>query len=512
MADLSKLSDSDLDALSKGDLKNLSDEGLQHLDDSATAAKSDSSNQPGLMERIVSKLPSTFGNYTPGATPAQASLDNPEATKKLAITGAALGGGEIVAPLAAGIEGLGGVAARVAGGTAVGDAAHVANNYVDDKPLTEGLGKATLIGAGAGAAAEGVGALAGAYGPSTADSLQSLAHEKALQASGAMKKDFKEIFDKDKLDSLGSVLLAKDANGDSIVPAFSSLKSISSNIDDAHAAAGQEIGSIIKPVSDEMGGVINAKKIAEQIAQDPSIQEIGSTPGMEGVAQKIDAHLNTLAKNGENMTLEQAQKLRQGIDKSINFSKRIPEMAGSQPYLAKMRNAISDEMNNVVNTYDQTVGETMSSDRLRMANQAYSKLTQLKDISDNRMAAMAANRAIGLTDTIAGSGGAAVGAGIGHASGMPGGGAVGAVVGGAVGGGANKVARTFGPSLAANVADYSAGLARNATSLSDLVGESPAVIPASLDNINAIFGSQSNSTFADRKLADDALARRMNKK
>lgn len=511
MADLSKLSDSDLDALSKGDVKGLSDEALQHLSDSASAAPEESS-KPGLMERVVSKLPSTFGNYSPGATPAQASLDNPEATKKFAITGAALGGGELVAPFTASIPGIAGSAARVAAGTAVGDAAHVANNYVDDKPLTEGLGKATLIGAGAGAVAEGVGALANKFSDPAADSLQSLAHEKALQASGAMKKDFKEIFDKDKLDSLGSVLLAKDANGDSIVPPFSSLKTISSHIDDAHAAAGQEIGNIIKPVSDEMGGVINAKKIAEQIAQDPSIQEIGSTPGMEGVAQKIEAHLNTLAKNGESMTLEQAQKLRQGIDKSINFSKRIPEMAGSQPYLAKMRNAISDEMNNVVNTYDQTVGETMSSDRLRMANQAYSKLTQLKDISDNRMAAMAANRAIGLTDTIAGSGGAAVGAGIGHSVAGPVGGAVGAATGGTIAGGANKVARTFGPALSANMANSAANVARNAGSVGDIIAQSPAVIPASLDNINTLFGNQGNSTFADRKLADDAFSRRMNKK
>ena len=61
-----------------------------------------------------------------------------------------------------------------------------------------------------------------------------------------------------------------------------------------------------------------------------------NTPGMESTVAAIEKQVETLAKNGK-LTLAEAQKLRQGIDKSINFNKSAPDMRGAQEGLYRQR-------------------------------------------------------------------------------------------------------------------------------------------------------------------------------
>ncbi len=84
-------------------------------------------------------------------------------------------------------------------------------------------------------------------------------------------------------------------------------------------------------------------------------------------------------------------------------------------------------------------------DRLKEANAAYSKLAMLDRIAHNRVGALSSNRAISLTDTIAGAGAAALGHSPMGAAGMAAGAAL-----------ANKAGRTFGNPLMAAGANAAA--------------------------------------------------------
>lgn len=269
-----------------------------------------------------------------------------------------------------------------------------------------------------------------------AEKLKSFANEKALKAAGAMTKDFNMIHDKDMADSLGSFLL-----DNKMVTPLATVSKVAERLEEAKETAGKTIGHILDTSDAAHAPRLSASEIALSLSEDPEIAGLGKVPGKEGTARQINNYIETLYKNGDNLTLREAQKLRQGIDESINFNKKVPEMAGAQPYLYKMRDAISQKMNDAVNTLDSTTGGE-AVNRLKEANLAYSKLATLDKIAENRLGALSSNRAISLTDTMAGLAGAMAGhSPLQHA-------ALGA--GAAL---ANKAGRTFGPGMMATGAN-----------------------------------------------------------
>lgn len=303
-----------------------------------------------------------------------------------------------------------------------------------------GANPLNFVGAGAKLAGKGAEALSGA-----ADTLSSFANEKALKAAGAMSKDLKILNDKGTVDALGSYLL-----DNKIVKPLSTVSQIADRLEEAKATAGQQVGHLLDQSMATGAPTISARDVALELSQDPEIANLSKIPGKEGTAKQINNYLGTLYENGDSLSLREAQMLRQGIDSSINFNKRIPDMAGAQPYLTKMRNAISDRMNDAINA--MTPGGEV--DALKSANQNYSKLSQLETIANNRAAGLAANRGVSLTDTIAGVGGLAMG----HTP-------MGAAAWGAGAALANKAGRTFGNGVMATGANAAAKGARAAPGL-----------------------------------------------
>ncbi len=307
-----------------------------------------------------------------------------------------------------------------------------------------------FAGAGAKLAGKGAEALG-----SAADSLSSFAHEKALKAAGAMGNDLKILNDKGTVDALGSYLL-----NSRIVKPFSTVSQIAKNLETAKVTAGQQIGHLLEHSVEAGAPRISARDIALELSQDPEIAGLAKIPGKEGTAKQIDNYINTLYENGDELTLLQAHKLRQGIDSSINFNKRMPDMAGAQPYLTKMRNAINEKMNHAVNALTPG-GET---DALKAANRNYSRVAQLEEIASDRAAKLAANRSISLSDTITGTGGAMLGhTPLQHAAWS---------AGTAL---ANKAVRTFGDGVMATGANAAAKGVRAAPGL---IEKSTGLLPA----------------------------------
>jgi hypothetical protein len=284
------------------------------------------------------------------------------------------------------------------------------------------------------------------YAAPAAEALSTFSHEKALKAAGAMTKDFRVINDKGLQDSLGSFLLDKE-----MVTPLSTVSKVAERLSTAKQSAGETIGHILDTADAGQTVKIKAADIALSLAQDPEILALKNIPGQEATAKQVNRSIQTLFRNGNELSLRDAQKLRQGIDSSINFNKRASDMAGAQPHLYKMRDKISQAMSDAIDAIDSgqpagggapgTLPGPSSPEalgRLKEANQAYSKLATLEKIADARAGAISSNRGISLTDTIAGAGGLALG----HTP-------MGAAAAGAGLAVANKAGRTFGNPLMA---------------------------------------------------------------
>lgn len=234
-------------------------------------------------------------------------------------------------------------------------------------------------------------------------------------------------------------------------------------------------GDFLTPIQPRPAGSIDAPALAQNLRAQGDSAKLAKIPGMEGLASKINGFLDTLSSNSRAMNIRDAQTLRQGIDSAINWGKRVPDMAGTQQYLVNIRNALSDAMNNSVDQAASKSGGALG--QLRQANQNYSTLSKINDIAANRAAMNSANRAVGLTDTIATGAGAGVGASVGGYVAGPLGAEVGAGAGGVVGGGLNKFGRTYGPAIQANAGDAVSNIAGRVASAGRAIGTIPGVAP-----------------------------------
>lgn len=297
------------------------------------------------------------------------------------------------------------------------------------------------------------------------------ASQRAANAVGLGTADAKTILNKYGPDAVKN--LGRSAIDEGLITPLATPDKISRAVEPALDSVGQDIGSLLSAADAAGAKTISAQDIALKIAEDPAIAGLAKTPGMEGVASRLNQSLDTLYANGDQLSLKEAQTLRKGIDKSINFGKSVDDLKGMQPHLYDMRNALAEGMNSSINDFQGN-----SSDALKAINRRYSDLSRIGEISTKRAGMNAANRAVGLTDTIAASGGAGAGGGIGYAVAGPLGAKVGAPVGAAFAGGINKLARTYGPALDANASDMIASMSLKSGVPAEILQKYPALIPA----------------------------------
>ncbi len=289
-----------------------------------------------------------------------------------------------------------------------------------------GRAKNAAIGAGIGAAApvaiEGVSRGA----QSVKDFLSRKAALKATRALGRPTPT-----QATKMAASGQdVELGRELLDSGAIPVLGTPGRIAGRVETLQDEAGEAVSDLIKRGGDSK--LIDAERLGIEILDSPELAQMRTTPGMENTAAMIEKQVETLAKNGK-LTLKEAQKLRQGIDKSINFNKAAPEMRGAQEGLYKQRTAIRDAMNEGINSLPGFAEK----DALLKANRKYGRLSEASEILEREIGRDQANRSISLTDTIAGAAGASTGN---PAAAL----ALGA---------ANKFGRTFGNSIQARVYD-----------------------------------------------------------
>lgn len=403
----------------------------------------------------------------------QEGKDHPWASGAGTVAGV-LGGGAIgstVLPTAAAGATLAqrmGHAAKI--GAGMGALANPGDTEGEINPLDEitGRAKGAALGAAIGPAAELATTGVSNVSQKVKDYLRNKAALKATRALGrAAPSDTLRMSKTGQDVELGRTLLDEGA-----IPILGTPKRIQGRVEGLKDTAGQEVGDLIKSAGDQK--LIDPKKIADEILASPEIEQMRFTPGMEGAAEKIAKQVETLVANGE-MSLAEAQRLRQGIDKSINFNKRVPDMGAAQEGLHAQRTKLRDAMNDAING----LGESLPKDRLLSANRKYGNLAQASDILDSEIARNQANRAVSLTDTMAGAAGASTG----NPAAALGLGAL------------NKFGRTFGNSMQArgyDAASKGAGvlagaagdLAKNVGALQGLAGSGSAAARGGFEELD----------------------------
>lgn len=292
-----------------------------------------------------------------------------------------------------------------------------------------------------------------------AKSLESWADMRAIKSLGAKKGQFAKLIKEGKVGPVGERLFSEG-----LVDAISTPKRMYERLDTRLSEIGSKLKEPLQRVFDAAGDYkVDMQNFASEIARELDLESLKAA-GAKGkqIASKIEAEIVDLAERGS-MSLPEMWESRSAIDnllkKYYKGSRASADWDESAQALFHIRNRMRDF---VVGAADKIPG----AEPLRGELRKYHELSLAKDIAEKEMAAEMANRAISLTDTIAGVGGAAIKPGLGAGLGLAtGGDAESAFWGGLAGAGLNKGLRTFGPGTSAVTAKKAAGLLRQPTKL-----------------------------------------------
>lgn len=252
-----------------------------------------------------------------------------------------------------------------------------------DRAINAGVGAA--LGAGLPAVIGG----ASSASEKVTDYLRNKAAQKATRALGRPTPTVATQMAKSGQDvALGRELLDEGA-----IPVLGTPSRIAGRVEKLKEKAGEEIGNLVDQAGDAK--IVDAEKVALDILESPELEQMRRTPGMEGTVAAIEKQVNTLFQNGQ-LTAKEAQALRQGIDRSINFNKAAPDMRGAMDGLYKQRTAIRDAMNEGIND----LPDAPVKDALLTANRRYGNLAKASEIGEREAGRTQANDAISLKDLL----------------------------------------------------------------------------------------------------------------
>lgn len=301
------------------------------------------------------------------------------------------------------------------------------------------------------------------------ETAKNYAQLKALKASGAMLKDFRNAADRGRVGKLGQQLIDKG-----LVEPGATFESIAEKSADLKSKAGQVIGDIYEQAAKEaedpaliksLSGdkvlkltktTLDADRFADTLEKEFNAGLKGKAGGTKAFGS-VQPILEELRSNGSNVNLGVLQEFKEGLDDIIKYNRDLSQEPLSKQYLFKVRDFLKDRIQDRVGALDDVLGK----DRLRAlkdANDQYGVWAELSRISKDRVNRESANRMMSLTDTIVAAGGVGGGAAAGyHQGGMEG-----ALKGAAVGAGMgliNKAGRQYGNPLLIKGANLAGGTA-----------------------------------------------------
>lgn len=317
-------------------------------------------------------------------------------------------------------------------------------------------------GAVLGVAGQGIAEGAGFVAQKGSKALKDWAGKKAFRALGRANASKSEALAKSGRD----IEIGRELLDSKTVPVFGSTERIAKRVDAVKDKADDLISDILAK-SGKGEKVFDSEAVAIKLLELPELKAMRTTPGMESVVKTIEESAETLAKNGK-LTLEQANQLKRDVDKSINFNKKIPEMAGKQEGLFKTRTAVRDEMNDLVNK----MNPGQERDALLKANRRSGDLATAQEVMEKEIGREQRNRMFSITDYMSLGSGAYVGE-------TPEEKAAYAIIAGVL----NKGARKYGNAIQARGADSIANQLAKIPKFSGLAEKNPAAFSALIERM-----------------------------
>lgn len=382
-----------------------------------------------------------------------------------------------------------GVISKAARGAAAGAAYGAAQNPGDVEGVVNPIqGKERLENAKTGAEFGAAGALiekgVGAM-RNSADSAQKFANAQAVKAAGGTLKDMRQIQAKGKIDELGQFAL-----DNKIVEAGDTVKDVAKKAESFRQKVGDDLDAIYgkaKQAMEQHGaqGVEGAPGVGtpqitgfnpaqnkDQILSAVS-EQLGDSPAKAKAVSTVRKYLGQLERDYGDQVLDpkKANDIKTAVDKEINYARNpLTKNPAAEEGYSVLRNYINEAVKSHVEQLGAASGDPELAKKLVNANKAYGNARQFQNMADDRIARDMANKTFGLTDTIAGTGGAAAGYVAGEHSGH---GMEGAIAG-FMAGAAHKSLGKYGASTMASMANKAAPvLDKSAVPISEFLARSP---------------------------------------
>lgn len=393
-------------------------------------------------------------------------------------------GGSVVGALATPIPGLGAGGGLIktglkgAGGGAIQGALSNPGDIegiVDPLQLEErkegaktGAKFGLLTSAGSKLASKGAGALA-----RSGKAAEEIAGNAAVKASGGMLKDFRTLGSKGKIDKVGKYALDKG-----IVKAGDTFDDVAAKAESINKKAGEDLGSIYERAQEELAYLDPAKKAAaDSMGFNPVLnkdeilsqvkKDLGDSASRRTALKKVSNYMDQLIEDYGDQTLSPklTNEIKGELDEVINYARNpLTQKPGTEKGFSSARKYLNQKVQDHIGAIDEVLGKDSDTvAALKAANEEYGNSATLKNMARDKTYRESANRAFGLTDTIASGTGGVLGGGIAAASGdkSPLDVGVMGLLGAGAGALANKAGRSYGPAMIAALANKSAkGLSR----------------------------------------------------
>lgn len=303
-----------------------------------------------------------------------------------------------------------------------------------------------------GAAVSGTLAKVGSAGATALQpKLESAAYERAAKATGAdILKPSRRI---ERMPG-GREAYGRDVLKQGIVTAGKSVPEIAEEAAKQEDKYGRTIGKIYERLDKVQGGEVPEDfmgKLLNKLYSDV-IQPLRKTAATQAMADRVEqAYVGKLAQmveDGYKPSFTQLHDEMRGLGKLAYTPTGTDKPLNDQ--LQKVSRIMRSEMQKQAG---QTEAGADLLNALKQANRKYSVATEAAQTAQEKATRMSTNRAISLSDYVAGSGGLAGGAAVG--------GGVGGVIGAAGVALLNKLARERGPQVAASMLDSAQRLAKN---------------------------------------------------
>lgn len=364
-----------------------------------------------------------------------------------------------------------GLPAKLAAGAATGGVMGFAANPGDKEgelnptQFDERADNARL-GAVIGGAIPAAGAVMGPAAQKASGWLKHKANEKAIAATGAMLKDMRKVFKRGQIDSMGRDLLDEGT-----IPWLATPKRVAGRLEGAIEKKEGELSDVLGTLADHETSGAPGRFVPEEVATKlkQEIREKYSYAPEEEIQQALDTVDSWLGagklSGSAEMTgkgLQEAKVQMNRFLKDTDFAKQPASM--KKEGILAVRRGFKEGIENKADALAESgIGEAGA---VKETNRRLGSLLEAQKAAQDRISRDAANRAIGLTDTISGTTGATIGASVG--------GPAGGVVGGIAGAGINKLGRTFGRGLQARGSDALASLVAQSPRLAAVMENNPA--------------------------------------